>query len=162
MQSETGSITIHCIADCLQFHAQIVEWERSEWGNEWAEVVSEATAREQIPTIYVAVADGQPVGCAMLLKYDMMTRLDLTPWLGGIYVPAEHRRRGIASRLVGHAMERAATLGISTWWLYTAHARSLYERFGWQFVEMADYDGGPVALMRFDFSDSLLPSRPVS
>lgn len=151
MPSEIASITIHCIADCPQFHAQIVEWEQSEWGDEWAEVVSGATAHDQIPTIYVAVEDGRPVGCAMLIKYDMMTRLDLTPWLGGIYVPLEHRGRGIASRLVGYAMERASTLGIPTWWLYTAHARSLYERFGWQFVEMAEYDGGPVSLMRFDF-----------
>jgi len=47
------------------------------------------------------------------------------------------------------------TLGIPTWWLYTAHARSLYERFGWKFIEMAEYDDGQVALMRFDFPNLL-------
>lgn len=151
MQNEETSLTILGIADSPQFHAQIIEWERREWGDEWADVVRAATARDQVPTIYVAVQGGQPVGCAMLIEYDMMTRLDLTPWLGGIYVPPEHRGRGIASRLVGHAMARAAALKIPTWWLYTAHARSLYERFGWKFVEMAEYDGGPVSLMRFDF-----------
>jgi GNAT superfamily N-acetyltransferase len=151
MQNEDTSLNILGIADCPQFHAQIIDWERREWGDEWAEVVSAATARDQVPTIYVAVQDGQPVGCAMLIKYDMMTRLDLTPWLGGIYVPPEYRGQGIASRLVAFAMTRAAALKIPTWWLYTAHARSLYERFGWKFVEMAEYDGGPVSLMRFDF-----------
>lgn len=140
------------ITDCPQMLPLVVEWERAEWGDEWAEVVKTANCRDKIPTIYVALENQQLVGCAMLIKHDMMTRKDLTPWLGGIFVPPDHRRRGIAGKLVCHALDKAKEIGVKTLWLYTASSRNLYARYGWRFVEELDYLGEVVTLMRYDFS----------
>jgi GNAT superfamily N-acetyltransferase len=139
------------IADVPEALSTIIEWERNEWGDEWADIVAGSTTRDDIPTIFVALEDEKPVGCAMLIKYDMMTRKDLTPWIGGVFVHPDHRNQGIASSLMKHALEKACALNIPTWWLYTASSRELYARLGWQYTETATYDGVPVTIMRYDF-----------
>lgn len=143
-------------------HQQIIDWERREWGDEWADYVSDQIAattdpkasHPSIPEIFVAL-DGNvsPMGCIMLLHDDMTTRPDLTPWVGGLYVAEEYRGRGVASALMIRALDEAALADIETIWLYTADQRKLYESFGWQFVEQADYEGKPADIMRFSFYD---------
>jgi GNAT superfamily N-acetyltransferase len=145
---------IQCITECLELLPTLVEWERAEWGDDWAKVVEQATASNTVPTIFVALDGDQPMGCAMLIEYDMTTRLDLTPWLGGIFVHPAYRKRGVASALVRHAMDKAEQTGIPTWWLYTASSRQLYERFDWKYVETVQYEGESVTLMRYDFESS--------
>ena len=139
------------IADVPQTLPAIVEWERGEWGDEWTAIVAGSTTRDQVPTIFVALDGATPIGCAMLIEYDMMSRKDLSPWVGGIFVRPEFRQQGVASALMQHALAKAGALGIKTWWLYTASSRALYARLGWQFVEMGEYDDVPVTIMRYDF-----------
>lgn len=139
------------ITECPEHLDTVVDWEGHEWGDAWGAQVRDSTAADRVPTIYVALADDhRPLGCAMLVGKDMTTRPDLTPWLGGVYVPPEHRRRGLATALSRHVMQRAQSLGIDQLWLYTLAARPLYERLGWQFAEMADYQGEQVTLMSVD------------
>lgn len=142
---------IQCITDCPDLLPTLVEWERTEWGNEWATVVEQATSRDTVPTIFVALDGNKPMGCAMLIEHDMMSRRDLSPWLGGIFVHPAYRKCGVASALVQHAMDKARQTGISTWWLYTASSRQLYERFNWKYVDEVQYEGESVTLMRYDF-----------
>jgi GNAT superfamily N-acetyltransferase len=76
-------------------------------------------------------------------------RDDLTPWLCGVYVVPEHRRRGIASELVRHAMQVAKRLGVEALYLYaeTDAAEALYRSVGWQVLERLAYSKLRVATM---------------
>lgn len=141
---------IKSIADCLEHLNTVVQWHEKEWGTVWAEEVRQATHLNAIPTMYVALDDNKPVGTSVLSHKDMLTRLDLTPWLAGIFVKPEYRNRGIASRLAQYAMEQAARMGVRRLWLYTPNSRSLYERLGWVFVEEQEYLGERVSIMRLD------------
>jgi GNAT superfamily N-acetyltransferase len=150
--NNTTSHRIVTIDDRPDLLPQVIEWERSEWGDAWGEDVRHFVEQEGGKTVFVMLDCSVPIGCAMLLRYDMTTRKDLSPWLGGIYVDKEYRQQGVASELVLHALEIARQLNTATWWLYTASSRSLYERLGWKFVETCQYEGETVTIMRFDFS----------
>ena len=133
----------------MQHLETVIGWQRKEWGEDWASYAHKAIQRDTVPTIFVALINGQPVGCSMLIEYDMMTRKDLSPWMGGVYVTPEYRQQGIGSALVLHAMEVAAQIGIKRLWLYTATARHLYARLGWADVEEAFYDNTTVVIMDY-------------
>lgn len=143
---------IENIAQHLDMLETITEWHRKEWGNDWAEQVRQSTNSNKIPTIYVAIEDGVPVGTAMLLDIDMTTHPELAPWLGGVYVAPEYRKRGIAAALSRHAMFEAARMGIKQLWLYTVSARRLYEKLGWEFHAEEDYLGERATIMKIDLN----------
>ena len=69
----------------------------------------------------------------------MTTRLDLSPWLSGVFVAPEHRRRGIGAALVNRVVQEARVLGIPRLYLYTADSGALYFRLGWSVVERTFY-----------------------
>ena len=127
-------IIIESISLHLDLLETIVSWHKDEWGREWGEQVSQSTNKDQIPTIYVAIEDGVPVGTAMLLNYDMETHPEIGPWLGGVYVKHECRGRGIATLLSKHAMSEATRMGINKLWLYTISSYRLYQKLGWLYV----------------------------
>ncbi|MHC8318648.1 GNAT family N-acetyltransferase [Pseudomonas sp. LB3P31] len=79
----------------------------------------------------------------------MTTRRSLTPWLAGVYVKAEYRGRGIASKLVNRIVDEAAALGIAELYLYTDQAQSLYASLGWEVVEdTVDDEGLEITVMK--------------
>ena len=49
----------------------------------------------------------QPVGTAGLMRDDLESRPDLSPWLGGLYVEPAFRGRGYAAALVRRVEESA-------------------------------------------------------
>ena len=79
----------------------------------------------------------------------MSTRLDLTPWLAGVFVLPEHRGRGVGERLVAHAMSWAAAQRVETLHLYTRDAVALYQKLGWLESGREFYEGREVQLMVF-------------
>lgn len=150
---------IQSIADRPDLRATLIEWHRNQWGSEWAAQVSHATLRDQIPAIYIATEGQELLGSAMLLDEDMITRKDLSPWLGGVYVTPSHRGQGIGTALVKHAMGKAAKMRLSPLWLYTPASRNLYERLGWHFVSEEEYLGENVAIMRLDIKNASVNPR---
>ncbi len=59
---------------------------------------------------FVASASGNLLGSAMLVAQDMDTRTDLTPWLASVFVAPEHRRQGIATKLIAQVVDAAKAL----------------------------------------------------
>lgn len=104
--------------------------------------------RLSIPTVIVAFADGRLCGSAMLVQNDMESRLDLAPWLAGVYVTSSERRRGVGAALVQRIERESAALGVSQLHLYAARANAFYERLGWQSLERCTYLGEQVTIMR--------------
>ncbi len=97
------------------------------------------------------LVDGVPVGTASLIKSDLDSRPELTPWLAAMYVRPDSRGRGYALELI-RAVESAAVLaGYSHTWLYTRVAEGVYLKAGWQSVERFEVNGIQAVLMRRDF-----------
>ena len=98
----------------------LASWVQEEWGHLLPDVTFEAlvsefeerTTNHKIPETFVAVKDTKLVGMASIVKHDMSTRKDLSPWLAAVYVAPESRNRGIGSRLVRTVMQEADTLGL--------------------------------------------------
>jgi GNAT superfamily N-acetyltransferase len=151
-------VEIASIADHIHLVPIIAKWHWDEWGHtdpggslhSWTEGLSRRTNRDRIPTTYVALERGEPLGSATIVEHDMSVRLDLTPWLAGVYVKPEHRGRRVGAPLVSHAMRQAAQMGVNRLYLYTASARDFYQKLGWAEIATDFYEGRPVCIMAVD------------
>ena len=159
---------IDYLADHPEFLPTLAQWHHQEWGYLRPGDSAEARAarmqllcgREAIPTIFIAFSGGTLIGSAMLIANDMDTRRELSPWLAGVYVAAEHRRQGIGSALVARVVECAECLGVSRLYLYTPGAERMYSQLGWSPNERVKYRGSDVLIMQRDLNSkkiSLLP-----
>lgn len=102
--------------------------------------------RNQIPTALVAVYNRQVVG-TVALKLRELPGLDYGPWLAGLFVLPEHRRRGIGALLVAAAEQQASALGVERLHLYTPASDDFYERLGWALITRLDLRSGTVSVM---------------
>jgi GNAT superfamily N-acetyltransferase len=71
------------------------------------ELLQRRAIRRAIPTVIVAMLEGELAGSATLADSDMETRRDLTPWMTDVFVKPEFRRQKIASTLVRRIVEEA-------------------------------------------------------
>ena len=94
-----------------------------------------------------ACAPRNCLGTVSLKFHDMDTRPDLDPWLGGLLVPPEWRKRGVGTMLMHRAVEEARRLNISRLYLWTPSAERLYRKLGWQVVERTNYFGKEAVVM---------------
>jgi N-acetylglutamate synthase-like GNAT family acetyltransferase len=146
---------IEYLADRPEFLPVLAGWHHGEWGRlhpgdtveKRAERMKTHLGKEQVPTTFVALAGGQPVGSASLVDYDMEGREDLTPWLASVYIAPEYRRRGVGSALVERVVEEARILGIETLYLFTWDQEQLYARLGWSVLERTEYKGERIVIM---------------
>ena len=97
---------------------------------------------------FILFDDGQPAGTAALIRSDLETRPDLTPWLAGLFVDPAFRRRGHATRLIRKVEALARASSVPVLWLYTSTAEALYARLGWEWAGIEDESGEQVVLMR--------------
>jgi N-acetylglutamate synthase-like GNAT family acetyltransferase len=97
--------------------------------------------RDTLPIGWVAHADGEVFGTASLRVHDLKGREDLTPWLGGVFVRPEYRRRGAASTLCRAVEDKAWSLGFEVLYLFTPDQQSLYARLGWRNLEQTVWRG---------------------
>lgn len=101
----------------------------------------------QLPITFVAVSeDGTLLGSASILP-STITHKHLAPWLSAVFVPTEHRRKGIASALSLRAATEAAAMGYETLYLFTPQNESLYARMGWKAFETSEHNGLPITIM---------------
>ena len=162
------SVRIASIAD----HPELVEllgrWHFELWGHadsggsvkSWTDALRARVTRDRVPTIYVALDGGEPLGSASLVEHDMDVHRHLTPWLSGVAVIAPRRGEGLGTALVRHAVARAAAIGVPRLYLYTESARGFYERMGWQHLCEDEYEGERVAIMARDTSAFPADPRP--
>ncbi len=98
----------------------------------------------------MATCDGTPAGTCLLAPKELEPCHPLTPWLAGLYVVPEFRRRGIGGSLIRATEEQARQRGHSQIYLYSDDAIAYYEGLGWRVVERTDWHGFPMALMTRD------------
>jgi len=154
---ELRMITIEYLADYPEFLPTLAEWQHGEWGyirpGDTVEarmaLLQASIGRDCIPLTMVALADGKVLGSASLIRHDMDTRLELTPWLAGVFVAPEHRRQGIGPQLVRRIMAEAGKLNGPVLYIYTVHSEAFYANLGWSLLEHTAYRNQKVAIMTY-------------
>jgi N-acetylglutamate synthase-like GNAT family acetyltransferase len=143
------------LADHPEFIPVLAGWHRREWEHfrpdepveAWVGRLKDVCGHREIPTVVVAVREGELVGSAMLLKESMRTRKDLSPWLAGVIVAQQHRRLGIGGLLVDRIVLEAGSLGFETLYLWTPTVEQFYARRGWTTLERTTYRDVEVSVM---------------
>jgi GNAT superfamily N-acetyltransferase len=145
----------------------VAQWLFDEWGHVEpdgsldrlaAGLQQQAASPDAIANTFVALDGDVPIGTAGVVEqtaevYRASPRQrDLSPWLASVYVPPEHRGRGIATALVHHAAAHVAARGVTPFYLFTDGAQGLYERCGWQTIGTDDHSGLTMSIMAIDLS----------
>lgn len=137
------------------------KWQYAQWGSLYPETSQEAWQEELhrecgargVPAVFLALAEGRPVGTASLVKADMEVRRELTPWLASVFVLPEWRGQSIASRLVRKVEREAQEVGMTRLYLFTPGQQALYRRLGWEDKETLVYRGEDVTVMMRGLAD---------
>jgi GNAT superfamily N-acetyltransferase len=146
------------ISDRPDLVPTVAQWLWDEWhldaGDTFEathDAIAASVSRSGPPQTFVLLIDDQPVGTASLVAHDLDERPDLTPWLAGVFVIPEARRRGHVNHLIQAVEAVCRSAGVGTVWLHTADAERVYARAGWDTVETIQREGRrPVTLMRHD------------
>ena len=133
------SVRISYLVDYPGYMPELAQWLFEQWGAFLGEKTPEARirklkahmSRDQLPIAWVAHANGQLLGTAALRVHDLEGREDLTPWLGGVFVASQFRRRGIGEALCATVEKTAQSRGVQTLYLFTLDKQEWYSRQGW-------------------------------
>ena len=146
-------IRIEVLARRPELAEMVAHWHWKEWGHLTPTLSLDARVagvRDQAASMFVALEDGEAVGTAGFVERDMDTHPELGPWIAGVYVHPDSRRRGIAAALTRHVAAVAATGGAEKLYLFTDAAQSYWERLGWYRIADEQYLGEVVSIMGFD------------
>jgi N-acetylglutamate synthase-like GNAT family acetyltransferase len=135
-----GDLRIGYLIDHPEYVPQLAQWLFEQWHGILGEKTPEIRIRklkahmnrDQLPIAWVAHANGQLLGTAALRVHDLEGCEDLTPWLGGVFVGSQFRRRGIGGVLCATVEKVAQSRGIETLYLFTLDKQEWYLRQGWK------------------------------
>jgi GNAT superfamily N-acetyltransferase len=147
-------VQIDYYANRQHFLPVLAGWHHDEWGRFSPGSTLEARIARyrtygvgRIPCGFVAFDGDTPTGSANLVRHDLETRMDLSPWLAAVYVVPAYRRRGIATALCARVVAEAAALEVDTLYLFTPDRESFYAKRGWRRLGRADYRGAGIVIM---------------
>jgi N-acetylglutamate synthase-like GNAT family acetyltransferase len=132
-------VQIDYLIDYPEYVPQLAQWLFKQWSSILGEKTLEARIeklnahmnRDQLPIAWVAHANGQVFGTAALRVHDLEGREDLTPWLGGVFVGPQFRRRGIGEALCATVENAARFRRVQILYLFTLDKQGWYSRQGW-------------------------------
>lgn len=133
----------------------LARWFRDEWSAYYGTRTAVDVAREfevcvnrdRLPLVLVAFDGPTPCGTAALKAASILTHVHLGPWLSGLYVARDRRRRGIASELVSAVVQEAERQEFRTLYV-AARGGRLFERLGWTVIESTTYQEEELMIMR--------------
>lgn len=133
-------MNISFIADHPEFIDTLAPWV----SEHWRPILTQETVESRVakfrthlnhytlPIAWVAHSGSKVFGTAALRAHDLPDHDHLTPWLGGVYVAPQFRRRGIGTALCSAVEQHAKTiLGISALYLFTLDKQAWYGSLGW-------------------------------
>lgn len=149
-------MNIEYLANHREVIPTLAHWFYEEWAylhpertySDVESLITERAQTDKIPVALVAYDGEELLGTVCLKVHDMDTRLDLTPWLAGLYVSAPRRGQGIGAALVSAIERKAFELGVDRLYLYTPESEPFYSKLGWTVMERTKYHGCPVTLMQ--------------
>ncbi|MGS0826725.1 GNAT family N-acetyltransferase [Shewanella sp. 0m-8] len=135
---------------------QIAKWYSDEWGYigegrstvELEQKLTDYLNSDKLPLIIIAQEKQKLIGAAQLRFHEMDIYPEREHWLGGVYVDAKYRGKGVAQVLINAVIAKAKTLGVNSINLQTEElSGGLYASLGWQPVEQVIYHGIKVLVM---------------
>lgn len=145
------------LADHQHHIPQLAAWHHEQWGHlspdssleKRMASLRKSNSYSQIPTTFIAFENEMLLGSASLVKHDLATRPEMTPWLASVYVSREYRNRGVGSAIVQRVMDEARILQVERLYLITPNKQSFYSRLGWRAEEEVEYRGEQVTIMQW-------------
>jgi GNAT superfamily N-acetyltransferase len=108
----------------------------------------ELFASDQSHGVALVAKDGdEPIGTCLLTESEIEPNHDLSPWLVGLFVVPEHRRRGAGAVLVRAIEDQARERSFARLYLYTTAAEGFYAKHGWALLDRSNWRGFETALM---------------
>jgi predicted N-acetyltransferase YhbS len=134
---------------------QVAVWGHGEWGHlNSGETLEQRIIRirgkmnvDRVPVAFVALGDDGGITGTASLIFDDLEGDPRNPWLASVYVPVEHRKKGIASALVRTVEDAARRLGYARLYLFTSTVPDLYAGLGWRPLKRLDYRGEHIQVM---------------
>lgn len=134
----------------------IAKWYFDQWGDLEADNSLGKTIlklhnylnRDKIPLLILAFDNHDTLGVAQLKYHEMKIFPEREHWIGGIFVPKQHRGKKIGQKLVEEIENLAKSLGVNTLYLQTRKLNGgMYKDLGWIPLEKVEYRGIEVLVM---------------
>jgi len=133
---------------CLRDHPELADaaakWFHQKWGipqEAYAQSISECLQKNTaVPQWYLVMNEKEIIAGIGVIENDFHNRKDLAPNVCAVYVEEAYRNRGIAGRMLQFVCDDLQARGVDTLYLIT-DLTSFYERYGWEFLCMAQGDG---------------------
>lgn len=145
--NQNKEIEIRFLSDCKQFILELAQLWINELGKDSEQpfdiknVVQrfvEHCNKDKLPLTYVAIYQNKPIGMASL-RVTEGAHHNLTPWLGGLVVHPDYRRKKVGEKLVSAVKNHAKLLGYSEIYLLSYdELLAWYEKLGWQSISATD------------------------
>jgi len=138
--------TIIRLTDKPEIKRRAAQWFHEKWKiplEEYLKSMEEClTEKKPVPQWYLAMEDDKIIGGLGVIENDFHDRKDLAPNVCAVYTEEDKRCEGVAGSLLRYVCADMKEKGIDTLYLITDHT-SFYERYGWEFLCMAQGDGEP-------------------
>ncbi|MFE9078259.1 GNAT family N-acetyltransferase [Bacillus cereus] len=125
-----------------------------EWGEEGGRafykdcMTNALTDPNNIPSFYIVKIDNEIIGTYALIRNDLNSRQDLSPWLACLFVDEKFRGNSIGEKLLNHGLLEAAKRGYHFLYL-TSDLNGYYEKYGWEKIGVAyGPSGGCIPLFK--------------
>lgn len=93
-------------------------------------ILNSLDTKNAIPKFYIGMESDMIIGSYALITNDLISRMDLMPWLACLYVDEAYRKRGYAEQLLNHGLAQTKSKGFKNLYLST-DLINFYERKGW-------------------------------
>jgi len=155
-------LAICSIAECSEWLETVARWHHVEWMREREGETPQSEAehyekrlvtlrrhldRSPIPSTFVGIVNGEPVGSASVVYYQFTAQQEKTEWLTNIFVTPAYRNQGIGGQLIEYACQFAARNGVSRLRLYTRDKAEFYQNRGWTKMGSSHVQGDAVELL---------------
>jgi GNAT superfamily N-acetyltransferase len=151
-----NKVEISYLADHPEVLGDLAAGFKAQWASHFADQPLDAIkmgfancCREKgVPCALVAMVEGTFAGTASLRPESGTVCPGKGPWLTHLYVDPAFRNLGIGTRLIRAVAAEARRNGFAELHAATARAAPVFERSGWQKIEVVEYQGDRVSVFR--------------